>query len=397
MAAEGHTVDISCFYGLQGQRVRTAPNITLYPAGSENYGLEFLSVYAAALEPDVIVTLLDLWVIEIDVLQKLRPVAWVPVDHFPVPPEVAKRLPECRAVWAMSRYGLKMMRDAGLTDAYYVPHGVDTDVFRPVDRAGARERLGLAQDAFVVTCTAANKGVPSRKSLPELLKAWGLFVQDHPDAVLMLHSDPRPTRGFALVDLARFYGVPDANIRFPDLYGLDAGLYTPASLNLMYNAGDVFILPSRGEGFGIPAIEAQAAGSPVILTDFSAQTELCGAGWLLHVDRIDYEMTVQGAEQARVSPRTILKALEQAYEARGETALRVRAREFALSYDHRRIWQVYMKPALFDIVDGVTDEQRTAERLALRQRGVETCWCVDRTQTPCCAECAYAASVEVVN
>lgn len=402
MAADGHRVDISCFYGLQGQRVRTAPNITLYPAGSDRYGQDFALNYLPHLKPDIFVTLMDLWVLDIGFLEQAKPVSWCPIDHYPLTPEVRQRLPFCRAVWGMSRYGTNLIRSAGITDVWYVPHGIDTDVFTPIDRAEAREKLGLAQDAFVVTCTAANKGTPSRKHLPNLLKAWGAFIKTHKDAVLILHSDPRPrSHGFALTEIIKFYGIPDANIRLPDYYGLDAGLYTPASLNLMYNAGDVFVLPSAGEGFGIPAVEAQAAGSPVILTDFSAQTELCGSGWLLHVDSMDWQYTVQGAEQAHVSAKAILAALNQAYEARGDDALRARAREFALQYDHRRIYETYMKPALMGIVYGETDEQRTAARLALRAAETDNagapCWCDDDTKPPCCAECAYTASVGMLS
>jgi glycosyltransferase involved in cell wall biosynthesis len=49
-----------------------------------------------------------------------------------------------------------------------------------------------------------------------------------------------------------------------------------------YSAMDVLLAPSHGEGFCVPLIEAQACGTPVIATDFSAQPELVGAGWLAH-------------------------------------------------------------------------------------------------------------------
>jgi glycosyltransferase involved in cell wall biosynthesis len=133
-------------------------------------------------------------------------------------------------------------------------------------------------------------------------------------------------------------------------------------LNELYNAGDVFILPSAGEGFGIPAVEAQASGSPVILTDFTAQSELCGGGWLIEVDEMDAEITLQYSEQAHVSAGQILKALEQAYAAKGDEKRRTQAREFALQYDARRVYERYMLPALREAIGMETAAQRTARR-----------------------------------
>ena len=45
-------------------------------------------------------------------------------------------------------------------------------------------------------------------------------------------------------------------------------------LNKVYNFCDVTVLPSMGEGFGLPIIESLAAGVPVIATDHSACREL---------------------------------------------------------------------------------------------------------------------------
>jgi glycosyltransferase involved in cell wall biosynthesis len=45
-------------------------------------------------------------------------------------------------------------------------------------------------------------------------------------------------------------------------------------LNEIYNVFDVMVLPTAGEGFGLPLLEAMAAGVPVIATDYSACTEL---------------------------------------------------------------------------------------------------------------------------
>jgi glycosyltransferase involved in cell wall biosynthesis len=46
----------------------------------------------------------------------------------------------------------------------------------------------------------------------------------------------------------------------------------------IYSAMDVLLNPAMGEGFGITVLEAQACGTPAIVTDFSAMTEVCGGG-----------------------------------------------------------------------------------------------------------------------
>jgi glycosyltransferase involved in cell wall biosynthesis len=368
MADENYDVLINAFYGLQGKTLPLRSNLKILPGASQDgWGMESLHIFYDQLKPDAVVCLQDAWVCDPDVLRHVGAIFWTPVDHRPAPPAVVSNLRACKAVWAMSRFGLNMLRDAGITDAWYVPHGIRTDVFTPGDRAAARAKWDLPADGFIVTCVAANKGYPSRKHLPQLLKAWGVFCRRHKDAVLVLHSDPRPKTGYDLYQVLRFYGIPDDNVRLPSLYALQTGAHEPRHLNDLYNAGDVFILPSAGEGFGIPAVEAQASGSPVILTDFTAQSELCGSGWLIDVDPMETEFTLQGAEQAHVTAKQILAALEQAYAARGDESLRTDARAFALQYDAQRVWERYMRPALDAAVAMETPAQRTAARLKLRK------------------------------
>jgi glycosyltransferase involved in cell wall biosynthesis len=150
--------------------------------------------------------------------------------------------------------------------------------------------------------------------------------------------------------------------------------YSPSTLNTLYNAADVLLSPSRGEGFGVPVIEAQAAGCPVIVADFSAQRELCGAGWRLEVDEFDdLEFTLQGSEQARIRPSLIYKGLVAAMEERENKDLREEARKFAMQYDSKLVWEQYMKPAIYKAARNRDEEKRRKEaRAALSVKPVET-------------------------
>ena len=83
--------------------------------------------------------------------------------------------------------------------------------------------------------------------------------------------------------------------RLAERYGIEDKLYLsetslvvsgiPSSkLNEIYNIFDVLALPTAGEGFGLPLLEAMSAGTPVIATDCTACTELLsGRGELIRV------------------------------------------------------------------------------------------------------------------
>lgn len=345
MVEEGHEVIVQAWYGHHGPPM-TVRGVTVLPASFEEWSNDVLVAHQHHYKPDIMVILGDAWVFNPDVLEKIQPVFWAPIDHQTVPPLVRQHLMSVKHPWSMSRHGDTAMKAAGLRPTY-VPHGVDTDAYTPIDRAAARKQWGIPEGAFLAVSVAANRGWPARKSLDRVLKAWARFVQTRPDAILYLHTMPNTGDGINLEKVAQAYNIPRQNLRFPDLYWMARHEYSTHIMNDLYNAADVFVLPSAGEGFGVPAIEAQAAGCPVILADATAQTELCGAGWLVEVSPFDdMGITLQYAEQANVRPSKILAALEKAYEARGGWLLRNEARHFGLKYDYRTVWDEYMSPAL---------------------------------------------------
>jgi glycosyltransferase involved in cell wall biosynthesis len=369
---EGHEVITVAFYGLNGAPLTLKPNWRVLPGSFHAFGDDIMVAHKEVHDPDVFVALQDSWVLERDTIVNSEAILWAPIDHDPIPPAVAERLPHAKGVWAMSKHGLKLLHQAGIY-ADYVPHGVDVEVFKPLERKAEREKLKVDADTFVVAMVAANKGYPNRKSLVEVIKAWSYFVKKYPDSLLFLHTEPKTRPGMQNIDLekvAKFYGLTEKTLRFPDEYRHMMGQFSPALLNQLYNVADVFLLPSRGEGFGIPAVEAQAAGCPVILTAWTAQTELCGAGWLIEPDELDdLEITLQYSEQARIRPSMILAALEKAREARGDQALRDKAREFALEYDHRVVWEKFMYPAMLRAArDKAAQDAREKARKDLRPK-----------------------------
>lgn len=342
----GWDVKINAFYGLQGGSVQAGP-LEILPGSFASYGEDSIKPYWKQYQPDVYLLLIDVWVYPHEVLRAGPITSWCPVDAEPIPLPVLEKLNSVRHVMAMSRFGEREMRKQGI-DPFYVPHAYDAQQFHPLDRAKARQEMKIKENQFAVVTVAANKGYPPRKNLDRLLKAWSIFIETHPDAVLILHTLTNQAHGgLDVAAVAQYYQIPPHNILLPDPLKFHTGFYGADFLNKIYNAADAFLLPSAGEGFGIPAIEAQGAGCPVILTDWTAQSELAEVGYKIPVDRIDdLLVNPQMSEQALPKVTEILKALDWAYENRHDPKLRYAAQLFAQEYRAEHVFERYMLPSL---------------------------------------------------
>jgi glycosyltransferase involved in cell wall biosynthesis len=135
-----------------------------------------------------------------------------------------------------------------------------------------RETLRVPEDAHLTIITAMNKG--KRKSFPEMLHAWTIFAIGHEDAYLYLHTDKwGHMDGINLIPLLKSLNAPEDRIRWVNSVQMRAGVPAETVARLMRSA-DVLLLASRSEGFGLPVIEAQAVGTPVIVSNHTAQPEL---------------------------------------------------------------------------------------------------------------------------
>ena len=364
IAELGYEVAISAFAGLEGH-VGSWNGIRVFPSDHTRFNKYALRKYVNRLSEDgtgddvLVITLQDVWTWAdpgptsggmVADYRGLRLASWCPVEHDPIPPNTVNALEQFAArPIAMSRFGEERMRDAGL-DPLYVPHGVDTNMLRPNAEAGraARASMKVPEDAFLIGMVSHNQGMsPCRKSFPEVFTAFSMFLETHPDSVLYMHTDALGlNQGINLEALRRSHQIPDANIRFvnQDKYWL--GEITTEQMSYMYSALDVLACPSYGEGFGIPIVEAQACGTPVIATDWTSMTELVSpeCGWL--VDGDPWYNPGSASWWKRPAISEILDRFERAFEARGEDRRSAACVEFAAQYDADKVLTDYWVPVL---------------------------------------------------
>lgn len=301
------------WYGLQGG-VHEVNGFRVYPAGVDPYGNDIIDAHAKDFGANIIISLIDVWVMR-DTARKVAPALWLPwtpIDHDPIPEAVLNALQGAHLTLSYSKWGRDMLNAAGVANEY-IPHGVEPNIFKVIDSPDdvqrfKREVLQCAPDAHLTVMVAANKGYPDRKGFQVQLRSWAQFAKDKPHAKLYIHTEP--TTMYGGIDFAKLcanLGIGDRVI-FPQRYQYYKG-FPQEYLAMLYNAADAYLGAGMSEGFGIPIIEAQACGTPVIVTDFSAMPELVKRGF--KIAPADMFWTPMNSWQAWPDVHGIKDALEE--------------------------------------------------------------------------------------
>ena len=364
LKALGHEIAITAFYGLEGA-VLHWNGMPIYPRAQHPYGQDVMAAHATHFRADVLISLMDAWVVEPRMLiGGVRWAPWFPVDMDPLPPPVKNTVSQAFARIVYSKFGERMVHQAGL-DCHYVPHGVETEVFKPTSKSEAREALKVPADAFIVGMVAANKGNPSRKAFTQQIEAFARFHQKHSDSLLYLHtskSENGEHQGINLVEFCSYHDLQvGRDVVFADQYSQVLGFPDAYMVNA-YNAMDVLLSASMGEGFGIPILEAQSCGTPVIVGGWTAMPELAFAGWTVPETAADRYWTPLGAYQWVPRVGAIEDRLRAAYHEGKSEKLQTIARQGALAYDADRVTREYWVPVL-DAIE---------ERIGLAKKAAET-------------------------
>ena len=357
MIADGHAIAVAANYGLEAT-MTLWEGIEHFPRGFDPYSNDMVHPYFvdwSKQHPNhrpYVFTLYDVWVFTHPRFDEMPVVSWVPIDHMPIPTNVAKFIskPNVTPV-AMSKFGASLMAMADL-DHYYIPHGIETSVMKPTtsvtDDVGnvrtGRQLMQVDDDQFVVGIVNANKGTsPIRKAFPEQLLAFGIFAERHEDAVLYLHTERFGGMGGIPFDpLIEACGLDPERVKFVNQYHNRIGM-TDEVLAAIYTGMDVLLAPTLGEGFGITVADAQACTTPVIVNDFSAQPELVGDGWKVRGQPL-WDAS-QNAWFNTPAIEDIVHALEQAYERKGEKS--ETARKFIVdNYDADKVYAELWRPLL---------------------------------------------------
>lgn len=328
--------------GYSGEVVRDR-GLTIHPTNPKG-GDVFAAIQAKRMideiQPSLIFILHDIWLFDYYLQQlgpyrdRLKIAAYIPLDGKIVNEADAAPLVRADRVIGYTEFGraqfvdaFRRLRAAGkATDVPQVDiiaHGIDPHRFFPFPeliradfassaRAGAKQRIFGDRpdhdDSFVVL-NASRLDV--RKRVDLTVEGFAKFAAGKPPNVrLCLHHaimDDESER--RLVALIRKCGIADRVWLNP----LGSRIVDDVELNTLYNACDVGINTSMGEGWGLVSCEHGAAGAAQIVPDHTACAELWrGRAELIPPVR-SFVPPSSVLEMGEVSPAGVARALEALY------------------------------------------------------------------------------------
>lgn len=307
--------------------------ITVHPCnlrGGDVFGAYQAREFIEKHRPEVVFLVNDLWILSkyarslADRASRTKVVCYCPLDGKIMDGGLIKPLTSFDRLVVYTEFARREFERAAerggvsLPPMEVMPHGVDTDVFRPLskeERLAARRLLfpnrPELHDAFIVL--NANRAQP-RKRIDLTIEGFARFARGKPENVRLYlhHAVASAEERVEIARQARARGISGRLIPSPD----GTRRVSDEELNEIYNACDVGVNTAMGEGWGLVSFEHAATGAAQIVPRHGACAELWeGSAELL--DPADSRVPEFSLLEMRsVSPGGVAAALERLYSDR---------------------------------------------------------------------------------
>lgn len=191
-----------------------------------------------------------------------------------LPDDWVRQANQMDEIWTPTHWGADVFRASGVRrPIYVVPLGINPDYFHPeiMGRKPAQRFVFLSVFDWI-----------ERKAPDLLIRAYRRAFRPGDDVLLLLkvfNTDPRFDLARRVAELTQGAGPPVVVMPNQEIAGYQLGA--------LYRSADCFVLPTRGEGWGMPTLEAMACGLPVISTGWGAQSEFLHSG-------VGYPLQIRG-------------------------------------------------------------------------------------------------------
>ena len=289
-------------YGGEPEAARKFPYYMLYPSVvalssdpdlKSPYGFKRFLMLAASGKYDIIFILNDTFIVNVVMPSLLEIQRKMPKDHrfstvlyFPVDSPLKSNwvtdvVSKVDFPVVYTEYGKAecLKHDPALQSRLgVIYHGVDKGDFFPLPeeerQAFRKQFLGAHADKFVMLNVARNQ---PRKDLHKCFASFKVFHEKYPNSLLFLLAQAQDVGG-DLVEIAKGYGLEwdkDWICPKPGTYGANQG-YPIETVNKIYNAADLVVSTTLGEGWGLSSSEGMATLRPLLFPANTSFNEIIG-------------------------------------------------------------------------------------------------------------------------
>jgi len=189
-------------------------------------------------------------------------VQWTVFESTQIPELVMSSLRPATQVWVPSSWGRDVLINNGIDPGriHVVPEGVNPGQFHPYSR-----QAYTSDRPFRFLMVGKYE---QRKSFDETLTAFAQVYANMPNIELVIKSGYFTNHDEKFLSFKK--KIEDLKLNNVTL------LWGPMPINdiaELYRSCDAFVFPTKGEGWGLPLIEAAASGLPIITVPYSGHTE----------------------------------------------------------------------------------------------------------------------------
>lgn len=314
------------------------------------YGAFSIDAVMRKERPDVYIGVQDIWGCDFAIskpwFEPENMAIWTTLDSLPILPSAVEAASKTKHFWCWSDFATEGLHKLGHGHVKTLRGPLDTKNFYKLDEEinlRNRNLFGIAKDAFVVGFVFRNQ---LRKSVPNLLEGYKLFLDQNPEAKekgskLILHTNF--SEGWGIHKLADEFGVDKEDIlttyvcsscssfgvhpfkgqglncphcKSEKTYtttGIQQGV-TEAQLNQVYNLMDVYCHPFTSGGQEIPIQEAKLTELVTLVTNYSCGEDNCTEdSGSLPLDWSEYREHNTEFIKASTSPKSIAAQLKKVY------------------------------------------------------------------------------------
>ena len=256
----------------------TDSSVQIYPV--DGYGDANLIRQLIKIEkPDAIFLITDpryfMWLFQIEnEIRREMPIVYLNIwDDYPAPMYNRPYYEACDALLGISKQTVNINKlvlgdKAKGKLIEYVPHGLNHDLFKPIDSTDPefaefkKSLFGGREFDFVLFFNSRNI---RRKQIPDTLVAYKYFIDSLPEekakkCAFVLHTQVVDDNGTDLGAVCEF--LFDNNPKYNIIFSQNP--LPPNQMNYLYNASDIQILLTSNEGWGLSLTEALLTGKMII-------------------------------------------------------------------------------------------------------------------------------------